>query len=65
VSGTVDGITIDIRNLGGSNAGTISCLAAGHLTALAAHVYSVTFQSYGRLGQCPGIPIDGKINLCR
>lgn len=111
VSGTVDGITIDIRDLGGTvlagagtpgsifevigsghddglilvdsradgsvsgwlrlpndagpNAGTIYCLAEGHLTALAAHVYSVTFQSYGRLGQCPGIPIDGKVNLCR
>ena len=111
VSGTVDGITIDIGNLGGTvlggagtpdslfevigsgndnglilvdsgadgsvsgwlrlpndagpNAGTIYCLAGGHLTALAAHVYSVTFQSYGRLGQCPGIPIDGKVNLCQ
>jgi hypothetical protein len=111
VSGTVDGIAIDIRNVGGTvldgagtpdsifevigsdhddglilvesgadgsvsgwlrvpndagpNAGTIFCLAGGHLTALAAHVYSVTFQSYGRLGQCPGSSIGGMVNLCQ
>ena len=111
VSGTIDGITIDIRNPGGSvsagagtpsspfevvgignddslflldsradgsvagwlrlpngagpDAGAIYCLADGLLTPLAAHVYSVTFQSYSRLGQCPGAPVAGQIALCQ
>jgi hypothetical protein len=49
------------------NAGTIYCLGGGHLTALAMKgAYAVTFQSYGRLGRCPGAaPIDGRIDLCR
>ena len=54
-----------VPNDAGPNAGTIFCLAEGHLTELAAHVYSVSFQSYSRLGQCPGSPIDGTVNLCQ
>jgi hypothetical protein len=47
------------------NAGAIYCLGDGRATELAPFAYSVTFQTYGRLGQCPGTPIDGQVNLCR
>lgn len=99
-SGTVEGVVIDIRGLGGTvslapgspsgvaevigsgsdqaailvdsradgtlagwlgrpngadpSSGTIYCLENGHATNLANH--AVTFESIGRLGQCPGHP---------
>lgn len=109
VSGTVEGVVIDIRGLGGtvllapgsssgvgevigsgsnqaailvdsradgtlagwlrlpngadSTSGTIYCLENGHAANFAKD--AVTFDSIGRLGQCPGIPIDGQVSLCR
>jgi hypothetical protein len=54
-----------LPNGSGPNAGAIYCLGDGHATELAPFAYSVTFQTYGRLGQCPGTPIDGQVSLCR
>jgi hypothetical protein len=54
-----------VPNGSGPNAGTVYCLTDGRPTKLAEHVYSVPFDNVGRLGRCPGIPVDGQLGLCR
>jgi hypothetical protein len=68
VSSAADGSAtgwLRLPNGTGSTAGTIYCLANGQVASLGAGAYAVTFQTIGRLGQCPGAtPIAGQIDLC-
>jgi hypothetical protein len=111
VSGAIEGVTIDLRNLGGTiyagdvgagvgidvvgdgndegvilvdsqadgsvagwmripnsdapNAGVVYCLENGRARKDADHLYTVTFDSVGRLGACPGTPVEGSLAFCK
>ena len=54
-----------VPNGASPNAGTVYCLADGRPTKIAEGAYSVTFDSVGRLGRCPGTSVDGQISLCQ
>jgi hypothetical protein len=47
-----------------SNAGSVFCLSSAFVVGQPNGGYSVTFQSVGRLGSCPGTPIGGELGYC-
>jgi hypothetical protein len=56
---------IRIPNGDAPNAGVVYCLENGRARKEADQLYKVTFDSVGRLGTCPGTPVEGALAFCR